>query len=119
MLEIGNGGLTNEEEKTHFALWSLAKAPLIIGCDLNTVSGDSLAILKSEGIIAFNQDLDTRQATCRINCSFIDEMLRKPQVYAANYKGGQAATIVNWREMAHGEFSFRLGEVGIVLKGKE
>jgi alpha-galactosidase len=54
MLEIGNGGLTNEEEKTHFALWSLAKAPLIIGCDLNTVSADSLAILKSEGIIAFN-----------------------------------------------------------------
>ena len=49
----------------------------------------------------------------------MDEMLRKPQVYAATYKGGQAAVIVNWRELAHPEFSFRLGEVGIVLKGKE
>ena len=38
MLEIGNGGLTHEEEKTHFALWALAKAPLIIGCDLSTAS---------------------------------------------------------------------------------
>ena len=35
MLEIGNGGLTHEEEKTHFALWAMAKAPLIIGCDLS------------------------------------------------------------------------------------
>ena len=33
MLEVGNGGLTHEEEKTHFAMWALAKAPLIIGCD--------------------------------------------------------------------------------------
>lgn len=38
MLEVGNGGLTYDEEKTHFAMWCLAKAPLIIGCDLTTVS---------------------------------------------------------------------------------
>ena len=34
MLEVGNGGMTVEEEKTHFAMWALAKAPLIIGCDI-------------------------------------------------------------------------------------
>ena len=34
MLEIGNGGLTHEQEKSHFALWAIAKAPLILGCDL-------------------------------------------------------------------------------------
>lgn len=45
MLEIGNGGMTNDEEKTHFALWALAKAPLIIGCDLSIVSQESLDIL--------------------------------------------------------------------------
>ena len=60
MLELGNGALTHEEEKTHFALWALAKAPLIIGCDLNKVSADTLAILKNENIIAVNQDKDTR-----------------------------------------------------------
>jgi len=45
MLEIGNGGMTNDEEKTHFALWAMAKAPLIIGCDLSIVSQESLDIL--------------------------------------------------------------------------
>ena len=54
MLEIGNGGLTSQEERTHFALWAFAKAPLIIGCDLNTVSGQSLAILKNKQLIAVN-----------------------------------------------------------------
>ena len=54
MLEIGNGGLTHEEEKSHFAMWALAKAPLIIGCDITTASADSLEILKNEELIAVN-----------------------------------------------------------------
>ena len=54
MLEIGNGGMTLDEEKTHFALWSLAKAPLIIGCDLSIVSEESLAILMNQDLIAVN-----------------------------------------------------------------
>lgn len=56
MLEVGNGGLTHEEERSHFALWAFAKSPLIIGCDLNTVSSQSLAILKNKNLIAINQD---------------------------------------------------------------
>jgi len=38
MLQIGNGLLTTAEEQTHFALWAFAKAPLIIGCDLSTIT---------------------------------------------------------------------------------
>jgi hypothetical protein len=43
MLEVGvhhtggNYGLTVTEEKSHFAMWALAKAPLIIGADLNDI----------------------------------------------------------------------------------
>jgi len=47
MLEIGNGGMSETEEQTHFALWAFAKAPLIIGCDLTNVNKSSLAILKN------------------------------------------------------------------------
>lgn len=54
MLEIGNGGMTNDEEKTHFALWALAKAPLIIGCDLSIVSQESLQILTNLDLIEVN-----------------------------------------------------------------
>jgi len=54
MLEIGNGGLTEIEEKTHMALWAITKAPLIIGCDLEKVTPSSLSILKNEFLIAIN-----------------------------------------------------------------
>jgi alpha-galactosidase len=56
MLEIGNGGLNDAEERSHFALWAFAKAPLIIGCDLNSVKTSSLNILKNKNLIAINQD---------------------------------------------------------------
>jgi len=51
MLEVGvhnkDGvyGYTHEEEKTHFALWSIFKAPLIIGADLRDIRQQSLDIL--------------------------------------------------------------------------
>jgi alpha-galactosidase len=54
MLELGNGVLSHDQEKTHFALWSFMKAPLIIGCDLATVSNKTLSILKNKEIIAVN-----------------------------------------------------------------
>lgn len=54
MLEVGNGGLTHDEEKTHFAMWALAKAPLIMGCDLTAVSQESLDILTNTDLIAVN-----------------------------------------------------------------
>ena len=54
MLEIGNGILTIAEERSHFALWCFAKAPLLIGCDLNSISKESLAILKNANLIKIN-----------------------------------------------------------------
>ena len=54
MLEIGMGAMTIEEEKSHFALWAISKAPLIIGCDLTNIRKQSLEILKNQEIIAID-----------------------------------------------------------------
>ena len=56
MLEVGNGGMTNDEYTSHFALWCVLKAPLIIGCDVTAISDVTLAILGNENLIAVNQD---------------------------------------------------------------
>ena len=58
MLEIGNGGMTTTEYETHFSLWCLMKAPLLIGCDLRNIDIDSeaLRILSNKEVIAVNQD---------------------------------------------------------------
>lgn len=57
MLEIGNGKLTEQESRSHFALWALMKAPLIIGTDLTALSQTNLDILLNPYLLAFNQDL--------------------------------------------------------------
>ena len=44
VLEIGNGGMSDIEYRTHFSLWSISKAPLIIGCDVTNMSAATLSI---------------------------------------------------------------------------
>lgn len=56
MLEVGNGGMTTTEYETHFSLWCLMKAPLLIGCDVSNMSADTLRILTNHEVIAINQD---------------------------------------------------------------
>jgi hypothetical protein len=56
MLEVGNGGMTLTEYKTHFALWAISKAPLLIGCDITTMTEDIKKILTNPEVIVINQD---------------------------------------------------------------
>jgi hypothetical protein len=115
MLEVGNGGLTYEEEKTHFVLWVMAKAPLIIGCDLTTVSAESLAIVTNAELIAVNQDPNSQQATCRLGCDWWSTFIRSPSIYATTITGGDTvATIINWRESRYSDFKFNVSEIGII-----
>ena len=56
MLEVGNGGMNFEEEKIHFGLWCISKAPLLVGCDITNISKETLEILTNPEVIAINQD---------------------------------------------------------------
>lgn len=56
MLEVGNGGMTTEEYRSHFSIWSLAKAPLLVGCDVRSMSKETHEILSNKEVIAVNQD---------------------------------------------------------------
>jgi alpha-galactosidase len=56
MLEVGMGGMTDDEYVAHFSLWSILKSPLLIGADLRKLSAASLTVLNNPAIIALNQD---------------------------------------------------------------
>ena len=118
MLEVGNGGLTHDEEQTHFALWAVSKAPLIIGCDLSTISAESFTILTNQEIIAVNQDPGSAQARCFIGCGWWASILRTPSVYATTLSSGETvAVVVNWRETNYSRFEFSLFDIGIAPRG--
>lgn len=56
MLEIGNGGMNNEEYRMHMSLWCLLAAPLITGNDLTQMAPQTLAMLTNPEVIAVDQD---------------------------------------------------------------
>ena len=56
MLEIGNGGMTDTEYRTHMSLWAMLAAPLLAGNDLRNMSPATAEILMNADVIAVNQD---------------------------------------------------------------
>ncbi len=56
MLEVGNGGMTDVEYRTHFSMWAMMAAPLIAGNDLARMSGATRDILLNPEVIAIDQD---------------------------------------------------------------
>jgi alpha-galactosidase len=63
MLEVGNGGMSDTEYRTHFSLWAVMAAPLLIGSDIRNASTATLNILKNTDVIAVDQDSLGQQAT--------------------------------------------------------
>lgn len=56
MLEVGNGGLTDTEDRSHFSMWALLAAPLIAGNDLRNMRPEIHDILTNKEVIAVDQD---------------------------------------------------------------
>uniref|UniRef100_A0A0E0EG74 Alpha-galactosidase n=1 Tax=Oryza meridionalis TaxID=40149 RepID=A0A0E0EG74_9ORYZ len=56
MLEVGNGGMTFAEYRAHFSIWSLMKAPLLIGYDVRNMTKETMEILSNKEVIQVNQD---------------------------------------------------------------
>lgn len=86
MLEVGNGSLTAEENRSHFSLWAMMAAPLILGNDLRdfikedgTADTDSqiLKILTNPDAIAIDQDPLGIQCV-RIRTNGVTDVLVKP-----------------------------------------
>ncbi len=54
------GGCTDEEYRTHFALWCMMNSPLMIGCDIRSMSDETKATLTNPDLLAINQDVECR-----------------------------------------------------------
>ena len=61
MLEIGNGGMTNNEYQAHFSFWAMLAAPLMSGNDVRSMTPEIKEILTNKEVIAIDQDTLGRQ----------------------------------------------------------
>ena len=59
---VGAGGCTDTEYKSHFALWCLYQSPLMIGADIRKIDETTLALLKNKELLSINRDPEGRPA---------------------------------------------------------
>lgn len=86
MLEVGNGDLTDDENRAHFSLWCMLAAPLILGNDLRkfirpdgSVDKDNkvFKIISNKAAIAIDQDKLGVQCR-RVKSNGLCDVLVKP-----------------------------------------
>ena len=87
MLQIGNG-LTLAEERSHFGLWVISKAPLILGSDARKLSAAQLALLLNRDVIAVNQDaLGVQARKLAVNGTLVPLFVGLASCYGASSLG--------------------------------
>jgi len=103
MLEVGNGGMTDGEYRTHLGLWALMSAPLIAGNDVRSMSDATRTILSNPDVIAVDQDALGFQATLAADLGNGMQVWSKPlaengaRAVGLLNRGNAAATIqVEW-----------------------
>lgn len=106
MLEVGNSGLSLTESMTHFSLWSLTKAPLIIGCDVRNISAEIYGILTATEVIAVNQDSLGVQGTKRVSNNNLE-------VWAGPLSDGSVAAVLLNRSNATATITANFSDIGI------
>jgi alpha-galactosidase len=105
MLEVGNGGMTTEEDRAHFSMWALISAPLLTGNDLAKMSAETREILLNKEVITIDQDALGQQGR-RILKNGDSEVWSKQLA-----DGGRAVVLLN-RSAAPATIDVRWTDIG-------
>jgi alpha-galactosidase len=88
MLEVGNGGMTDDEYRAHFSLWALMAAPLMAGNDVRSMSPATREILLNREVIAVDQD------SLGVQGMLVEEQADGLQVWMKPLKDGSRAVVL-------------------------
>jgi alpha-galactosidase len=107
MLEVGNGGMTDDEYRAHFSLWAIMAAPLMAGHDVRTMSSATKEILLNREVIAVDQDSLGKQGILVWESSPEHQVWSKPLA-----DGSRAVALLN-RSTSPAKITAYLSRVGL------
>ena len=84
---VGLGGCTDVQYKTHFSIWAFLGSPLMIGCDIRSMTSEAKSILSNKDMIAINQEPLLRQPYPLKGIWANDDLI----MYARNLSDGDIA----------------------------
>ncbi|KAG9223651.1 hypothetical protein CCMSSC00406_0008534 [Pleurotus cornucopiae] len=95
MMEIGNGALTIQEQRTHFAAWIMFKSPILLGTDLGKLNSTQLAIIKNKELLAFHQDDTIGTPAAPFTARSGAPVTSPPEFYSGKSSKGTHVFIIN------------------------
>lgn len=100
MLEVGRS-MTDNENRTHFAMWCIMSSPLLVGCDMRNMKQETIDLLTNTELIALNQDplhlqayVAYKSGDCFVMVKDIEERFGMTRAIAV-YNPGASARSVN------------------------
>jgi alpha-galactosidase len=105
MLEVGNGGMTDTEYRSHFSLWAIMAAPLIAGNDVRSMTAAIKDILTNADVIAVDQDprgIQGKPISTSTTLEVWSKQLTGTQTYAVvlfNRTAASADITVTWSSL--------------------
>ena len=123
MLEVGNGGMTTNEYRTHMSLWAIFAAPLLAGNDVRNMSADTRSILLNKDVIAIDQDPLGRQGQLVLKRSEVDYWKRSLSgngvaIAAVNRADAAVSVKIPWKDLGvEGSGGFKDVWSGMEVKG--
>lgn len=95
MMEIGNGQLTIQEQRSHFAAWCFMKSPILLGTDLSKLTADEVTIITNAELLAFHQDGTIGTPALPFTASSSTPTTSPPEYYSGVSSQGTHVFIIN------------------------
>lgn len=109
MLVIGDQGLSQNEQESHFALWCVMTSPLFLGNDVRNMGAFEKKLIINKEMIAINQDM-TEQGR-------IIQNKDNTQIWAKKMKDGKVALLfLNLDRNGPQKISLNLKDIGFNRK---
>ncbi|MDO8544800.1 MAG: glycoside hydrolase family 27 protein [Opitutaceae bacterium] len=111
MLVTGKQGLTDEEQKAHFALWCVMSSPLMLGNDPRVMTNAEKELLLNRECIAVNQDPTEQGRRIKVD--------GRTEIWAKRLGGNKVAVLLLNRDPAAARaITLRGADVGLSGKWK-
>ncbi|KAI1178869.1 glycoside hydrolase superfamily [Nemania sp. FL0916] len=107
LLEVGNSGITFDEQATHFATWAMLKSALMISTNVTALSDELVAVLQNKDLIAINQDSAVKPI------ELVQRWTSNRDLWAGDLANGDIAVLVVDLSNVRRTLNLRLAELGI------
>ncbi|KAI1427663.1 alfa-D-galactopyranosidase/beta-L arabinopyranosidase [Xylaria sp. FL1777] len=107
LLEVGNSGMTFDEQATHFAFWAMLKSALMISTKVSALSNELVAVLQNQALIAINQDTAVKPI------QLVQRRTADRDLWAGDLANGDIAVLVVDLSNVHRTLSLQFSKLGI------